>query len=226
MEAIGHPTLFWRRKINYSSHKLITFVLIISLFCITMTVLIILGIFAGVLGFLLLTPLYLFISTPESRYEAGLRGLFKVWVETGTNELPHLYFRMLFFKRGIRLQWSQKSPTEKSVKQSFWQRLRRFRFKPGRVVFNRKKAWLVLKLFWKIIRSFRLKQLRLNIDTGDVVRNAQLIPVFSVFYQRSQHIQLSINYTDTNEFILRIENNLGTILLYVIKTFVKHHLKK
>ena len=42
-----------------------------------MTGVIILGIFLVILTWVLLAPLYLYIHTGESRYEAGMRSLFK-----------------------------------------------------------------------------------------------------------------------------------------------------
>ncbi|MEZ5147239.1 MAG: hypothetical protein R2759_09190 [Bacteroidales bacterium] len=42
------------------------------------------------------------------------------------------------------------------------------------------------------MRSFKLKKFSLNIDTGNVLTNAYLFPVFAVFGGRKY--QLSVNY--------------------------------
>lgn len=183
-----------------------------------MILLIILGIIILLMAFLLLTPLYLLISTPDSRYEAGLRGIIKIWIDTNTDGLPEMQVKVFFIQKKIHLRLAK----EKSEKPSVSKRIKKiFR---RRVVVSRKKIKTYLKLFLKIFRSFKLKKLKLNIDTGDVIHNAHLIPVFTMIYKNN--IQLSVNYEDKNEFILHFENNLGTILLHIVRAFIKHKLKK
>lgn len=218
-QAINHSASFWTRKIKDSYSYAVTFVEIILLFCTTMTWLIIIGILTLALIYLLVAPIYLLISTPESRYEAGLTGIFKIWLNTKTEGLPELYGRFFFIERKIKLQLSKgkpKSPT------TIRKRIRRL-FK-RRVVLSRSKIRFFLQLSWKLLRSFKLKQLKVNIDTGDVIHNAHLIPVFTMAYH--DNIQLSVNYEDENEFILHFENKLGTIIIHIISAFIKHKLNK
>lgn len=74
------------------------------------------------------------------------------------------------------------------------------------------------------MRSFKLKKFSLNIDTGNVLTNAYLFPVFAVFGGRKY--QLSVNYASKNEFIIHYQNNLLTILSHIIVTFINHKLKR
>ena len=89
---------------------------------------------------------------------------------------------------------------------------------------NLKAIWFVARIAWKVYKSFKIKKLTLNIDTGDVIRNAYLIPVFSINFQ--EKINLSVNFFNKNEFIFHIETRLFTIIIGIISTFIKYKLKQ
>jgi hypothetical protein len=182
-----------------------------------MTGIIILAVFIIALAWLLLAPLYLYIHTGDSRYEAGMTGLLKVRVVQGAYTLPELWVRVLFFhfripliqiesKRGKTVKARKK---KKKTKKSLRLNLRRGR--------------MLLKIVWKVVTSFKLKKFFLNIDSGNVVTNAYLYPIFSVL--GGKKYELSVNYVSKNELIIHYENNLLTIFSHIIFTFIKHKLK-
>lgn len=179
-----------------------------------MILLIILGILIVLLIYLLLIPLYVFISTPESRYEAGLGRILKIWITADPEYLLKVWIKIFFYRMEIKpfefKERKVKAPTKKESQK-----------KKRKLTFKRIK--LILRLLWKVVSSFKLLQLKLNIDTGDVIHNAHLVPVFSMVY--GENIQLTINFDDKNEFILHFENNIGTILFQIITTFIKHRIK-
>lgn len=180
-----------------------------------MTWIIIISILLFIFGWLLLAPLYLYVSTPESRYEAGLTGVFKVRIVTDERGLPQVVANLLFFSFRVPLfqfRTKEKKGLKTKAKKKKARRM------------TRKRIRLIMRIIWKIIRSFRLKQLKLNIDTGDVIRNAYLIPVFSFAYR--ENIRLSVNYESRNEFILHFENTIGRIILQTLQVYINHHLKK
>jgi len=180
-----------------------------------MTWIIIICILIFAIAWILLAPLYFIISTPESKYEAGLTGIFKVWVTIDDKGLPELMGKILLFSFRIRMfKFSDKKIKSKTPGKRK-QKINKL---------TRKRIHLILKIGWKLIRSFKLRQLKLNIDTGDVIDNAYLIPVFSMAHR--DKIQLSVNYQQENEFILRLEHNLGALIMHTISTFIKHKLKK
>ncbi|HPE57141.1 MAG TPA: hypothetical protein P5514_12240 [Bacteroidales bacterium] len=179
--------------------------------------LIILGIILGFFAWLLLAPLYLYIHTGESRYEAGMRSLFKGKFVEGAYGLPEVRVTILFYSFQVpvvrfgsekKKQGKAKSKKKKSKKSRL----------------NLKTIRLILKIVWKVMRSFKLKKFSLNIDTGNVITNAYLFPVFAVFGGRKY--QLSVNYASKNEFIIHYQNNLLTILSHIIVTFINHKLKR
>lgn len=180
-----------------------------------MILLIILLILALVILYLLFAPIYLVINTNESRYEAGLTGVIKVWISKDEIEKLEIRARILFIGTKVRPFNFSKNKVKASTPKKAKKKRRKL---------TRKRIKTILKLFWNIVMSFKLKQLKLNIDTGDVIQNAHLIPVFSMVYKNN--VQLSINFEDKNEFILHFENNIGTIIFQIVSAFIKNKLNK
>ncbi|MCB2219710.1 MAG: hypothetical protein KQI35_04880 [Bacteroidetes bacterium] len=182
-----------------------------------MTGLIILAVLIFALAWLLLAPLYLYIHTGNSRYEAGMTGLLKVKLVSGAYSLPELLVRVLFFHFRLPLiQLGSKKGKPVKTKKKKKKSIKGMRF-------NLSRGRMFLKIVWKVVTSFKLKKFFLNIDTGNVVTNAYLFPVFSVL--GGKKYELSVNYVSKNELIIHYENNLLTIFTHIIFTFIKHKLK-
>ncbi len=180
-----------------------------------MTWIIILAILLFFLAWLLLAPIFLYISTTESKYEAGLKGVFKVMIKMDSKELPFLMGKVFFFAFRIPIFKVKAKKTKAATPRKRKKKMRKL---------VRKRMRVFMKIAWRIIRSYRLKKLKLNIDTGDVIRNAHLIPVFSVVHR--EKVQLSINYENKTEFLLHLESSLGRMLYIMTSTYFKHHFKK
>jgi hypothetical protein len=78
---------------------------------------------------------------------------------------------------------------------------------------------LYLKYLKKILRTFRLKKLRVRFDTGDYALNARLIPV--VLLARNQNLDISVNFTDENSLLMIIQNRLYRLLWQGIKFYLE-----
>lgn len=182
-----------------------------------MTWIILIGFFLLILTGLLFSPLYLNISTTESRYEAGLKGLMKFQFISDSNGFPEIKARILFITYRFSFYKSSKKETSKKNKSK-----KEKGKKIGNV--NLKTLWLFIKIGWKIYHSFRIKKLTLSIDTGSVIQNAYLIPVFSIKF--NNRINLSVNFHQKNELIFYTESRLFTILYNIIIIFIQQKLKK
>lgn len=68
----------------------------------------------------------------------------------------------------------------------------------------------------RILSSFRVKALQLEIDTGNPVRNARLVPLTFMFGQRTR--QIRINFRNRNFILLHIVNRPINILKAFINT--------
>lgn len=58
-----------------------------------------------------------------------------------------------------------------------------------------------------VLKTFKVKQLELNIDTGDYVTNAYLYPVFYMIKLKTRR-NTAINFNGENYLVLHMQNNL------------------
>lgn len=63
----------------------------------------------------------------------------------------------------------------------------------------------------RLFRSFRIKALRLDLDTDDYVYNSYLYPIFH--FLSTEKRQLTINYRGLSEIFLIVENRLYRMLI-------------
>ena len=77
---------------------------------------------------------------------------------------------------------------------------------------KRNKGYGIRKMI-RLLRSFKIRQFYLNIDTGDVIKNAKLYPVFAFLNYSIGGFQ--INFMGKNQVVIRIENRP----IRIIKSF-------
>jgi hypothetical protein len=66
----------------------------------------------------------------------------------------------------------------------------------------------------RIVRSFKIKKMIINVDTGDCILNAKLIPIF-VFLNHYMGT-FSVNYEGKNQIMLQVQNRP----IYLIKRII------
>ena len=73
---------------------------------------------------------------------------------------------------------------------------------------------------WQIITGFKVSRFWLDIDTSNVILNANLYPLFVC---ASQHpdIDLNINYSGNFGIVLDAKNNLFRIITVIIRNLFK-----
>lgn len=150
-----------------------------------------------VIGYLLFMPVELFIDTAENEYYVQVKGLMKISVENDAKELLLLRLKLPFYNFKIYpLKASSKPKKLKGTKK-----------KKGKNNFKFKKALQILK-------SFKIKLFRLDLDTGDFVRNAQLWSAYPILNQFPGRI--NINFEGKNELLLSLQNRP----IHIIRTFI------
>ncbi|MFI5133127.1 MAG: hypothetical protein ACHQEB_02270 [Chitinophagales bacterium] len=142
---------------------------------------------------MLISPILIQIDTRIPKAE--LR-----WVSIGKILLWHeeewwLSFQVFFFRKKIRLA-AIKTTTTKIGKE------------PGKKKRKLKMIQLLKKMI-RVMKTFRVIEWQLGIDTGDYVRNAWLYPLNFLPDSRG-HMQ--INFRDENYFFIRIKNHPWKIL--------------
>jgi hypothetical protein len=78
----------------------------------------------------------------------------------------------------------------------------------------------LLNTGWHILKSSKVNNLYLCLDTGNVIVNANLFPVFELINERPR-INLNINYSGNFAFCVDVQNNLGNILRIFFYSLIK-----
>ncbi len=73
----------------------------------------------------------------------------------------------------------------------------------------------------RCLKSLTLKDLIVDIDTGDVILNAKLVPAAYLINNMTHNALVNINFEGRLQFVLRMELRLYIILLALIKDLIK-----
>lgn len=158
---------------------------------------------------ILFTPLFLYLNTNEQKYIIGLKGILTLGLIPDADQI--IYFRISVIVYSFNI-YPFKTRTKKKTDKVKKKKKKKL---PGR-----KTIRLIINLAKNNIKSFKLKQLYLNIDTDNVITNAYLVPVFSVLHQKN--IKLHVNNSGNVEMIVHIQNNIFHMLVVTISTYLKH----
>ncbi|MBT8287885.1 MAG: hypothetical protein HKN00_05350 [Flavobacteriaceae bacterium] len=151
--------------------------------------------------YLLVIPVDLYINTSSRLYYIKQGELFKAKAEWHDDEIVKMRFRILFIPFNVYPldHWKR----SKKRKESHIKKVRSYKYKSEKF----KKAWLVL-------RTFRIKQFAVDLDTGDCIQNAKLYPVFAFLDYR--YGGFKINFLGRNSLLLHISNSP----IRILKSFI------
>lgn len=160
----------------------------------------ILLVFILILVGLLFIPINIYVDTRRNLYYAELKGLARASIEPDKIEVIRIRlkipFKVFYFfplKAWNSLKKKKKRKTEKGSKN-------RNRFTP--------------KTILRLIRSFRVKEWKLDLDTGDCITNAKLYPLFALLNYRFGGF--NINYEGRNHALLLLRNRpISMIKLFI-----------
>ena len=162
---------------------------------------IVLGALLLLLAGLLLIPLRLYINTGSKIYSVQVGHLAKAYVEEDIVEIIRIRMRFLGYQFFVYPLKKKKSAGKKPKKKS--------KPKASPLKLKKKGRWAL-----RFLRSFKLKEFWLTVDTGNYVRNAQLYPVFG--FINHFYLPCSINFQGVNCFIIDLRSRPWTI----IKSFI------
>ena len=162
------------------------------------------GIFLLLMAWILLAPMRLEIDTRS--------GLFRVrWVGFGAAQwLPEerldcVYVETWFFRKRLFLGDLQTRPGRVKKRQ-----------KNPRKTKRSIRLATILKIFRNLRRSFRVRQCRVDWDTGDYLWNAWLFPVTRQWSRGN----VAINFSGRREIVLVVENSAGAVLMAITRSFI------
>ncbi len=159
---------------------------------------VILGFLAAVVAYLLIAPLYLEINSKKRLFQVRFHRIGSARLNLGDNSLL-LQLRILGIGREIDLLTPRKAGAKKPNQQA-------------------KSTSPPLRKVLAVIRSFKVNQLSLQLDTGDMALNGLLFPLVTTAGWLMNR-EVGINFAARNEFVLEIENNaLRMVRAYLFTT--------
>ena len=155
-----------------------------------------------VVGFLY-APINLYVDTDQNRYEIYQLPVFRFSVvHSADTFLPNLRL----FGINIRVRGQQKKASVKTkntkTKRPFHRPLASWRY-----------------LATRVITSFKVNQAVVDIDTDDVIVNAQLIPLFMAV--NNKHVHCSSNFNGRVYLHLEMSNQPARLLWIFIQFLIK-----
>lgn len=176
-----------------------------------MVCLIILLVFIFLLTVLLIMPIHIRINQEENCLLTEKPFFLRLIIDLNANSLAAVklyvfFIRFTWFplhKESIKPAKERMPPAEKKFELPDWNRLK-----------------LLLNTGWHILKNSKVNNLYLYLDTGNVIVNANLFPVFELINERPR-INLNINYSGNFAFCLDLQNNMGNILGIFLYNLIK-----
>ncbi len=170
---------------------------------------ILLGALLLMILWLLLAPISVKIDTWQQDYAVRWQGIGGVQVLLIENEVV-LLLRVFFWRKAFYPLRGSKKPSKPPKK--------------SKPTTQRKGGIFSWKLAKRVLRTFRIKQFKLELDTDDYVINAFLYPVF--YFLDSPKRQLRVNFEGRTNLLLHIENRLSRIIGAIIPIFFSKKISK
>lgn len=161
--------------------------LLILLFCLLLT-------------WLLLGPLIIFLDSDSNRYRISLPGVFSVMVVPAEDQIlirGWIFFVPFNFDPFKKRKPKKKKDPTKTVKK------------------KSKKSSVSIHKVQKMIATFRIRKLYLDIDTDDFLFNSWLVPAFSLV--NNDQIQLQVNFHGDAIMHVDLRTRIGAILWILLK---------
>lgn len=155
--------------------------------------------FLLVIASLLLAPIYIYINTQTNQYYIQLLGLAKANFEKDDAELFRIRLNILFFNFYMYPLKKKDSNKENKIK--------------NRHSLKSKKRISIRKVY-NILKTFKVTQFYINIDTGNYILNAKLYPLFALLNYSTE--KFYINFQGQNQLVLLVKNRP----INIIKSFI------
>ena len=145
-----------------------------------------------ILCYLLFAPFYLEVDSNKNLYRIRFHHLASLAIDASDQKL---LIKVMYWKKEIDLLHVSQTKDKTAPKKTI--------VKPKKQ--KQKFSWNQLK---SVMMSFRINTCRITLDTGSVELNAWLYPIF-YFIRIYSKKNITINFLNKNEVVLKIENNLA-----------------
>jgi hypothetical protein len=167
---------------------------------------ILLVLFLLFLSWVLFTPLVFKVSTEEHVLGVKAHGLGGVRLVWEKDELPKAKWRLWWWERDLK--FTRKPSESKETKPAK-------EITPAKRKRKRKGPKITLMKVIRILRSFKVRKFRINLDTDDYITNAYLYPLFVVLDQGKGHLQ--VNYEGRVDVDVEVVNRAAWLLWAFIR---------
>jgi hypothetical protein len=156
-------------------------------------------------------PIYIRIHHGSKEMTDDKPGVFRFVIALDTENGVSLVLNLLY----IRFAWFplQEKSNGKSQNKPEKRKSRNKGIKWNRLKF-------LFDVAWQTLKKTKLKKLYLDLDTSNVILNANLYPVFAIL-SRKNGIDLNINYSGNFSLIVDARNNLFTVLTVLVRNILK-----
>ncbi len=152
-----------------------------------------------VLAYVLLAPINFYMDTATQRYDLSFGSLAKANLEMHKEALLRIKLKLLFMKFYFYpLKWKHAREKRTSKKKKLGKSRRSLGPRKG----------------LRMLKSFKVKRLLVDLDTGNCISNAKLYPLFALL---NYHIgSFHINFEGRNRMALHMQNRP----IRIIKSFI------
>ncbi len=174
------------------------------------------GLFFLVIIFVLVTPIIVRIDSDQNQYEIQLQGLAKASIEEHKKELLRIKLKVLgmrFYFYPLRKKVRTLGLSKGKGRTPSTDRSRSARDDKKKKDKKGSKRFGIRKMI-ALLRTFTIKKVVLNMDTGDDILNAKLYPLFG--FMNHYAGTFTINFEGRNRLVLQMQNRP----IYIIKSFI------
>lgn len=150
--------------------------------------------------YLLWTPIILFIDTRTNQYYIQLKGFVKASIEADKKEIVRLKVKVFFINFKFYPLRRKKNATKSK-------KIKKYSTKNS-------STQIQFRKFIRMLKTFKIKRLFVNIDTGDCISNAKLFPLFTFLNQTKGSFK--VNFEGRNQMVLHMQNRP----IHIIKSFI------
>jgi hypothetical protein len=149
--------------------------------------------------YLLLVPIVIYVNTNTNKYYISIVGLAKATIEKIENELFRIKIQFIY-------------------KKLYYYPLKSNRIKTQTNSNNKKREISAsindMKTIFKIVKTFKIKKIRVCLDTGDCILNAKMYPILALLNYKFGNC--NINFENRNYLVLYMQSRP----IYIIKSFI------
>lgn len=155
-------------------------------------------------AYLLLMPIILFIDTEKNEYFIQLKGLARAYIEPHEEEIIRVKLNIFFMRFYF-------FPIDKIIKRN---KTKKLKLKTSKKNKTKSRKHLRASKGLQVLRTFKVKQFAIDMDTGDVIQNAKLYPAFAFlnYYKGG----FNINFEGRNRLVVCLQNRP----IDIIKVFI------